>query len=237
MAARRLVKSQQIWGATERVWPNFSTNQFSVFLNTGNLVTNTGTSWPVAMAQSQILGPVLLPDNVSHVDLEFWGEITGVTTGGASATGGDIFVAVWGLPKSDDSIVHPIEDVSTIPATNAARESWASDGLCVIGHGRDADHSLSHGSGTAVQLGSWPWAGQTVAVGDRWHMNWSIGRLVSSPYLSTNGAVPGVVGDVNLSGYRKLWFRIGIQNPTMTASNPSAMSFTGAWLANMYEEG
>jgi hypothetical protein len=232
MITRRLVDSQVLWTATAEDWPTLTSSEIVNFLNDNTLEDSNQTAWNnVDIAADQVLGPIEIPDYVSYLDLEFYGSVATVSTAGATTTGGDIFIVPYGLPDSEhrNDISHPIESVSNLPATAFARQGWISDGLAIYGHDRSSPQ-MSSNEGTQVGLGNFPFAGQTMAQGDAWHMNWSVGRLGLS---GASAAMPGIP---EVSGFHKIWIRMGIQNPSSMAGEPTALAITGTLVANLYEE-
>lgn len=215
-----------LWHGIGVAWPSFGNGAHCVF-KTGNTMGVENTNFTTAM----LLGPIDNSENFDFCEIDFQGSIASITTTGTPVGDSVVRAAVVGLPvigsvlqQSSLFATHPLE-LGSIPLDKV--DAWCADALGGVTQNPVSTPPF-HGSfigatfATNVFFQGWPFCNQAITAGDRWSLQFPVGRL--NPY-----------GMMSISGYRKFWIALKSVNPALVALQPSAMTITGDIYAHIYE--
>lgn len=229
MPRRRYIRSQTLFDATDVAWPSFVSSQIIEFRNDNTLADSGGNFNALSLAAVGLLGPIVLDDDEDYVDLEIGGTIATLTSPAATDQGSNIYGVAYGLPHATSVVPtnfqHPVAERSQTLEDNFERGGWSVDGLAIVG----VSSIPSVRSGSALST-DWPYAGNTLLVGDDFHMLYTI---LAYTGFATSGA--GGLASTDVSGFRSIWVNLFVENgTTMVAGSPSALGLTMTVRANIY---
>lgn len=219
-----------IWSSDGVAWPNFGSGGHTCLGTSGTLINNSTT-----VGLTAGVGNVLFFDNPDNADfcwIEFVGSIVSITTGGAPVGESTTRAGLCALPLIGAGTIaaypalayHPLE-LKAYAITMA--DAWMCD--AVGGQSQFVSSTppfFGMWFGESFQTSpiptGWPFNGNTITAGDRWSIQFPIGKLRDGSILS-------------ISGLRRIGLTFKSVNPALVAGNPSAMTIEGRMYAHFYE--